>query len=361
MERVYNFSAGPSVMPESVLKTAAAEMLSYKGSGMSVMEMSHRSKVFIEIAEGTKALLKDIMNVPDNYKILFLQGGASLQFSMVPLNLMTAKKKIDALDTGNWASAAIKEAKRFGTVSVVASSKESMYDHIPELDPSKFDPKADYFHITSNNTIYGTRMTDNWPDTGDVPIVCDMSSNILSEVFDVSKFGLIYAGAQKNMGPAGVTVVIIREDLLERTLEDLPTMLKYPVHVNADSMYNTPPTYGIYLAGLVFKWIKDLGGVPAMQKINEEKAGIIYDAIDNSSMFKGTVAKKDRSLMNIPFVTGSDELDAKFVKEAEKAGLVNLKGYRTVGGMRASVYNAMPLEGAKALADFIKKFELDNK
>ena len=360
MERVFNFSAGPSVMPEAVLKTAAAEMLNYKGSGMSVMEMSHRSKIFIEIAENTKLLLKEIMNIPNNYKILFLQGGASLQFAMVPLNLMREKKKIDALDTGNWALAAIKEAQRFGTVNVVASSKDSTYDHVPALDASKFDPEADYFHITSNNTIYGTRMTDNWPDTGSVPIVCDMSSNILSEVYDVSKFGLIYAGAQKNMGPAGVTVVIIREDLLERTPEELPTMLKYPTHVTADSMYNTPPTYGIYLAGLVFKWIKDLGGVAAMQKINEEKAKIIYDAIDNSSMFKGTVAKKDRSLMNIPFVTGNEELDGKFVKEAEKAGLVNLKGYRTVGGMRASVYNAMPVEGAKALAEFIKKFEESN-
>ena len=360
MERVFNFSAGPSVMPEAVLKTAAAEMLNYRGSGMSVMEMSHRSKIFIEIAENTKALLTEIMEIPKNYKVLFLQGGASLQFSMIPLNLMTAKKKIDALDTGNWASAAIKEAKRFGTVNVVASSKESNYDHVPKLDSSKFDPDADYFHVTSNNTIYGTRMTDNWPDTGDVPMVCDMSSNILSEVYDVGKFGLIYAGAQKNMGPAGVTVVIIREDLLERTPDELPTMMKYPIHVGADSMYNTPPTYGIYLAGLVFKWVKDLGGVPAMQKINEEKAGIIYDAIDSSSMFKGTVAKKDRSLMNIPFVTGNEELDAKFVKEAEKAGLVNLKGYRTVGGMRASVYNAMPIEGAKALAEFIKKFEKEN-
>ena len=360
MDRVFNFSAGPSVMPEAVLKTAAAEMLNYRGSGMSVMEMSHRSKVFIEIAENTKALLKEIMNIPDNYRILFLQGGASLQFAMVPLNLMTKAKKIDALDTGNWAASAIKEAKRFGTVNVVASSADSNYDHIPELEPARFDPEADYFHITSNNTIYGTRMTDNWPETGNVPIVCDMSSNILSEVVDVGKFGLIYAGAQKNMGPAGVTVVIIRDDLLSRTPEELPTMLKYPIHDKADSMYNTPPTYGLYLAGLVFKWIKDLGGVPAMQKINEEKAGIIYDAIDNSSMFKGTVAKKDRSLMNITFVSGNEELDNKFVKEAEKAGMVNLKGYRTVGGMRASVYNYMPVEGAKALAEFMKNFEKNN-
>jgi len=360
MDRVFNFSAGPSIMPEVALKTAAAEMLNYKDSGMSVMEMSHRSKVFIEIANNTTALLKEIMSIPDNYKILFLQGGASLQFAMVPLNLMT-NKKIDLLDTGNWAAAALKEAKRFGTVNVVASSKESNYDHIPNLDPAKFDAAADYFHITSNNTIYGTRMTDNWPCTGDVPLVCDMSSNILSEVYDVSKFGLIYAGAQKNMGPAGVTVVIIREDLLERTSEDLPTMMKYTTHVAAESMYNTPPTYGIYLAGLVYQWIKDLGGVVAMQKINEEKAKILYDAIDNSALFKGTVAVKDRSLMNITFVTGNEELDAKFIKEAEKLGMVNLKGYRTVGGMRASMYNAMPVEGAKALAEFMKKFEVENK
>ena len=361
MERVYNFSAGPSVMPEAVLKQAAAEMLNYKGSGMSVMEMSHRSKVFIEIADNTAALLKEIMNIPANYKVLFLQGGASLQFAMIPMNLAVKSKKIDLLDTGNWAAAALKEAKRFAAVNVVASSKDTNYDHIPALDPAKFDPEADYFHITSNNTIYGTRMTDNWPNTGDVPIVCDMSSNILSEVYDVSKFGLIYAGAQKNMGPAGLTVVIIREDLLARTPEELPTMLKYTTHEAADSMYNTPPTYGLYLAGLVYQWIKDLGGVEAMQKINEEKAGIIYDTIDNSSLFKGTVAKKDRSLMNITFVTGSEELDNKFVKEAEKLGMVNLKGYRTVGGMRASCYNALPVAGAKALADFMKKFETENK
>jgi len=361
MDRVFNFSAGPSTMPESVLKTAAAEMLNYKGSGMSVMEMSHRSKVFIEIADTTKATLKEIMNIPDNYKILFLQGGASLQFAMVPMNLMTGSKKIDLLDTGHWSAAAVKEMQRFGTVNIVASSKDTKYDHIPELNPSTFDKNADYFHITSNNTIYGTRMTDNWPNVGDVPLVCDMSSNILSEVYDVSKFGLIYAGAQKNMGPAGVTVVIIREDILARTPEDIPTMLKYTTHVDSDSMYNTPPTYGLYLAGLVYKWVKDLGGVKAMQQINEEKAKIVYDAIDNSSMFKGTVAKKDRSLMNVTFVTGNEELDNKFVKEAEKLGMPNLKGYRTVGGMRASMYNALPIEGAKALAEFMKKFEMENK
>ena len=348
-------------MPESVLKTAAAEMLNYKGTGMSVMEMSHRSKDFIAIADNTKALLKELMNIPDNYKVLFLQGGAWTQFGMVPLNLMTNSKKADFMDTGNWAAEALKEAGKFGTVNIVASSKESNYDHIPELDPKTFDPSADYFHITSNNTIYGTRMTDNWPGTGNVPIVCDMSSNILSEVYDVSKFGLIYAGAQKNMGPSGVTVVIIRDDLLARTPDHLPTMMKYTVHAEKDSMHNTPPTYALYLAGLVYQWIKDLGGVSAMQKINEEKAKIIYDAIDNSSMFKGTVAKKDRSLMNITFVTGDKDLDEKFAKEAEKQGMPNLKGYRTVGGMRASTYNAMPIEGCKALAEFMKKFEMENK
>jgi phosphoserine aminotransferase len=326
MERVYNFSAGPTVLPMPVLEKAQKELVNYGGAGMSVMEMSHRSKAFIEIADNTKALLKEIMNIPDNYKVLFLQGGAWTQFGMVPLNLMTDKKRADFVDTGNWAAEALKEAGRFLTATVVASSKESNYDHIPALDPSKFDKDADYFHTTSNNTIYGTRFTDNWPDTGNVPLVCDMSSNILSEVYDVSKFGLIYAGAQKNMGPSGVTAVIIRDDLLARTPDHLPTMMKYTVHADKDSMHNTPPTYALYLAGLVYQWIKDLGGVPAMQKINEEKAKIIYDAIDESKLFKGTVNKKDRSLMNVTFVTENKDLDEKFAKEAEKKGMPNLKG-----------------------------------
>lgn len=347
-------------MPEPVLEQASKEMLNYGGSGMSVMEMSHRSKVFIGIADNTEALLRELMGIPSNYKVLFLQGGASMQFAMIPLNLMNGSKTIDTYDAGQWTSKAISEAKKFGEVNVIASSKETNYDRIPVLDKSKFNPNADYFHATSNNTIYGTRLTE-FPDTGNVPLVCDMSSNILSEVYDVSKFGLIYAGAQKNMGPAGVTVVIVREDLIGNAREGIPTMLDYKVHADAGSMYNTPPTYGMYIAGLVYQWIKDLGGVSAMQKINEEKAKILYDAIDNSSLFKGTVIEKDRSLMNVTFVTGDADLDAKFVKEAEKLGMVNLKGYRTVGGMRASIYNAMPIEGTKALAEFMKKFEMENK
>lgn len=360
MERVRNFSAGPGVIPVPVLETAAKEMLNYRGSGMSVMEMSHRSKVFIEIAEKAEALLREIMNIPSNYKVLFLQGGASTQFSMVPLNLFRNSKKCDMVNTGQWASKAIKEAKKFGTVNVVASSEDTNFDRIPEIDSSKFSSDADYFHITSNNTIFGTRFT-SLPDTGDVPLVCDMSSNILSEVYDVSKFGLIYAGAQKNMGPAGLTVVIIRDDLIGHADKSIPTMLDYKIHAEADSMYNTPPTYAMYIAGLVYQWVKDLGGVAAMQKINEEKAAILYDFLDESSMFKGTVVKKDRSLMNVPYVTGNEELDSKFIKEAEKAGFVNLKGYRTVGGMRASIYNAMPVEDIKDLVEFMKKFEVDNK
>ena len=360
MERVYNFSAGPSIMPVPVLEQCAKEMLNYGGSGMSVMEMSHRSKIFIEIATNTENLLREIMNIPSNYKVLFLQGGASMQFAMIPLNLMNKSKKIDIVETGQWASKAAGEAKRYGTVNVVASSKDTNYDRVPDLDPAKFTPDADYFHLTSNNTIFGTRQMV-WPETGNVPIVCDMSSNILSEVYDVSKFGLIYAGAQKNMGPAGVTAVIVREDLIGNALPETPTMLNYKSHADADSMYNTPPTYGLYIAGLVYQWIKDLGGVAAMQKINEEKANLVYDVIDNSSLFKGTAAVKDRSLMNVTFVTGDADLDAKFVKEAEALGLVNIKGYKTVGGMRASMYNAMPVEGARALAEFMKKFEIENK
>ncbi|MDR2899326.1 MAG: 3-phosphoserine/phosphohydroxythreonine transaminase [Clostridiales bacterium] len=362
MERVFNFSAGPSVMPESVLKTAAGEMLNYHGSGMSVMEMSHRSKVFIEIANNTEALLREIMNIPENYKVLFLQGGASTQFSMIPMNLFRKSKKVDLLDTGQWATKAKQEASKYGTVNVVASSKDTNYDRIPELDKSKFDPEADYFHITSNNTIFGTKMSmSDMPDTGDVPLVCDMSSNILSEVYDVNKFGLIYAGAQKNMGPAGVTVVIIREDLLGFTLPGTPTMFDYKLQADNDSMYNTPPTYGIYIMGLVYQWIKDLGGVPAMHKINLEKAAVLYDYLDESKLFKGNVVKKDRSLMNVTYATGDADLDAKFIKGALALGMDNLKGYRTVGGMRASMYNAMPIEGAKALVDFMKKFEMENK
>lgn len=359
MSRVYNFSAGPAVLPEEVLKEAADEMLDYKGSGMSVMEMSHRSKAFDDIIKQAEADIRDLMNIPDNYKVLFLQGGGNTQFAMVPLNLYK-KGKADYVQTGQWAKKAAQEAKKWGDVHIVASSEDKVYSYIPKLDKSMFDPEADYFHITYNNTIYGTRYT-KIPDTGNVPLVGDLSSCIMSEVIDVTKFGLIYAGAQKNIGPAGVTVVIIREDLLGNAKPECPTMLDYKIHADKDSLFNTPPCYAIYVAGLVFKWLKQMGGVAEMQKVNEEKAGILYDFLDNSSLFKGTVVPEDRSLMNVPFVTGDDDLNAKFIKEATAAGLVNLKGHRTVGGMRASIYNAMPVEGVKTLVEFMKKFETENK
>lgn len=359
MERIYNFSAGPSMLPASVLKEAQKQMLNYNDSGISVMEMSHRSKIYEEIFKSAESVLRDIMGIPEEYSVLFLQGGASSQFAMVPLNLFGKNKTADYINTGTWAIKAIKEAKRYGTVNVVATSEDTNYNRIPDLDKSRFNPKADYFHITTNNTIEGTRIT-SIPNTGDVPIVADMSSNILSEVYDVSKFGLIFAGAQKNMGPAGVTVVIIRKDLLGKALEITPTMLNYKIHADEGSMYNTPPTYGVYICKLVFEWIKQIGGVATIQKINEEKARILYDYLDESKMFKGTVVKKDRSLMNIPFVASSAELDAKFIKEATSNGLVELKGHRSVGGMRASIYNAMPMEGVIKLVDFMKKFESEN-
>lgn len=360
MNRVYNFSAGPSMLPESALKKAADEMLCYGNSGMSVMEMSHRSKDYEAIINDAEALLRELMNIPENYKVLFLQGGASSQFAMVPLNLMKKTGKADFVITGQWSKKAIQEASRYGEAVKIASSEDAVFNYIPKLDKSTFSKDASYFHITLNNTIYGTRYT-SLPDTGDVPLVADMSSNILSEVVDVSKFGLIYAGAQKNMGPAGLTVVIIREDLIGDPMDITPTMFNYEIHAKNGSMYNTPPTYSIYMMKLVLEWVKEQGGVAAMQKINEEKAAILYDFLDNSELFKGTVVKEDRSLMNVPFVTGNEELDAKFVKEAKEAGFVNLKGHRTVGGMRASIYNAMPVEGVKALVEFMKKFEAENK
>ncbi len=359
MQRVYNFSAGPSVLPEAALKKASEEMLCYGTSGMSVMEMSHRSKIYESIIQGAEALLRELMAIPDNYKVLFLQGGASSQFSMIPLNLIGKTGKADYVITGQWAKKAAQEAARYGAVNKVASSEDAVFNYIPQLDKSKFDPDASYFHITSNNTIYGTRFTE-LPDTGNVPLVSDMSSCILSEAVDVSKFGLIYAGAQKNMGPAGVTVVIIREDLIGNPLEYTPTMFKYDIHASNDSMYNTPPTYSIYILKLVLEWLKELGGIPAMQKINEEKAAILYDFLDGSSLFKGTVVKKDRSLMNVPFITGNAELDDKFIKEAKANRFENLKGHRSVGGMRASIYNAMPKEGVIALVEFMKEFERMN-
>lgn len=358
MNRVFNFSSGPSVLPEEVLEIARDEMLNWHGSGMSVMEMSHRSKWFEQIIQQTEADLRDLMQIPSNYKVLFLQGGTFTQFAMVPLNLMI-KGKADYVNTGTLSQKAIGEARKFGKVNIVASSEEENFTCIPTLDPKTFSRDADYFYITTNNTIYGTRYT-TLPDTGRVPLVADMSSNILSEVYDVSKFGLIFAGAQKNMGPAGVTVVIIRGDLITDTSAEVPTMLQYKVHVENESMYNTPPCYSIYICGLVYQWLKKLGGVSVIQKINEEKAAILYDFLDNSNMFRGTVNKKDRSLMNVPFHTGNKELDARFVREAQAKGLVNLKGHRMVGGMRASIYNAMPVQGVQALVSFMKDFEAAN-
>lgn len=360
MSRVYNFSAGPAVLPEEVLREAADEMLDYKGTGMSVMEMSHRSKAYDTIIKEAEADLRELMNIPDNYKVLFLQGGASQQFAMIPMNLMNKNNKADYVITGQWAKKAAEEAKRYGKVNIVASSADSTFDHIPELDKTKFDPEADYFYITLNNTIYGTRWTE-LPDTGNVPLVGDMSSSILSQEIDITKFGLLYAGAQKNLGPAGVTVVIVREDLLGNAMDFTPTMLRYDIHAENNSLYNTPPTYGIYFMGLVFDWVKRQGGVAALQKINEHKAGILYDFLDQSQLFRGTVVKKDRSLMNAPFVLPTEELNAKFIQEAKAQGFENLKGHRTVGGMRASMYNAMPVEGVEKLVEFMKKFEMENK
>ena len=360
MARVYNFSAGPSVLPESVLRRAAAEMLDYEGSGQSVMEMSHRSKVYDGIIKGCEALLREVMNIPDNYKVLFLQGGASSQFAMIPLNLMNGSGKADFVLTGQWATKAYKEAARYGEANVVASSKDKTFSYIPELDPATFTPDADYFHICMNNTIYGTRFT-SLPDTGKVPLVADVSSCILSEPIDVSKFGVLYAGAQKNMAPAGLTVVIIREDLIGHARDITPTMFNYQTHADNDSMFNTPPCYSIYVCKLVLEWLKnEIGGLENMKAINEKKAAVLYDFLDSSKLFKGTVEKKDRSLMNVPFITGDEELDAKFVKEAAAAGFVNLKGHRSVGGMRASIYNAMPVEGVEKLVAFMKAFEEAN-
>ena len=359
MERVYNFSAGPSVLPESVLKRAADEMLNCNGSGMSVMEMSHRSKHYEAIINGCEALVRELMNVPDNYKVLFLQGGASSQFAMVPMNLANKNKKIDIVITGQWAKKAAEEAERYVTVNRVASSADKTFSYIPKLDKSTFTKDADYFYICVNNTIYGTKFNE-FPDTGDVPLIGDISSCIMSEELDVSKFGCLIAGAQKNLGPAGVTLVIVREDLLGNCMDITPTMFNYNIHADNGSMYNTPPTYGIYIMKLVLEWIKEQGGISAIQKINEKKAKILYDYLDSSKMFRGTVVKEDRSLMNIPFVTDSDELNAKFIKEATERGFVNLKGHRTVGGMRASIYNAMPVEGVEALVNFMKEFEANN-
>lgn len=359
MARVYNFSAGPSMLPEEVLKTAAEEMLDYHGCGQSVMEMSHRSKVFQSIIDEAEALFRELMEIPDNYKVLFLQGGASTQFAAIPLNFMNKNKKADYIVTGQWAKKAAAEASRYGDVKVVASSADKTFSYIPKTTAADFRQDADYAYICFNNTIYGT-VYKNIPDTGDVPLIADVSSCFLSEPLDVSKFAVVYGGAQKNIAPAGLTVVIVREDMLGNAAEGTPTMLNYQTHADAGSMYNTPPCYTIYVCKLVLEWIKKNGGLEKMKERNEKKAKLLYDFLDNSKMFRGTVVPEDRSLMNVPFVTDSDELNAKFIAEADKAGFVNLKGHRSVGGMRASIYNAMPYEGVEKLVEFMKKFEKEN-
>lgn len=358
MSRVYNFSAGPSMLPESVLAKASQEMLDYKGSGMSVMEMSHRSKIYTSIIENAESLIRKLMNIDDSYSVLFLQGGASSQFSMVPLNLFSKYKKADFINTGNWSKKAISEAKLYGTANVIASSEDKNFTYIPE--DYKISEDIDYVHITSNNTLEGTRYV-NYPETGNIPLVADMSSDIMSTVVDVNKFGLIYAGAQKNLGPAGLTIVIVKNDLIGKHLDITPTMMRYSTHAKEKSLYNTPPCYSIYVAGLVFEWIDAMGGVKAIEKVNNEKAAILYDFLEESTMFVNKVNKKDRSIMNIPFAAPTDELNEKFIKESEQAGLCTLRGHRLIGGMRASIYNAMPVEGVKKLVDFMKKFEVENK
>ena len=358
MERVYNFSAGPSMLPLQVLETAASEMLNYKGSGMSVMEMSHRSPVYDEIIKEAEALLRKLMNIPYNYKVLFLQGGASTQFAAVPLNLMKTGKA-DYIVSGQFSGKAQKEAMKYGEAKIVASSKEANFSYIPKTERSSFSADADYVHVCFNNTIYGTKFP-YIPDTGDIPLVADMSSCIISEPVDVSKFGVIYAGAQKNMAPAGLTLVIIREDLMGNARENTPSMLDYKLMADNDSMYNTPPCYCIYVAKLVYEWILGLGGLAKMKEMNEKKANLLYDYLDSQDYYVAPVEKESRSMMNVTFVTGDADLDKKFAKEAEAQGLKNLKGHRSVGGMRASIYNAMPYEGVEKLVEFMKEFAKNN-
>ena len=356
MARVYNFSAGPAVLPEEVLQEAAQEMMDYQGSGMSVMEMSHRSKVYEDIIKEAEADIRDLMGIPSNYKVLFLQGGGNTQFAMIPMNLMK-NRVADYIITGQWAKKAFKEAQIYGDVKAVASSEDKVFSYIPDCSDLPIRDNADYVYICENNTIYGTKFK-TLPNTKGKTLVSDISSCFLSEPIDVSKYGLVWGGVQKNVGPAGVTIVIIREDLItEDTLPGTPTMLKYKIHADNNSLYNTPPCYNIYICGKVFKWIKKMGGLSAMKEHNEKKAAVLYDFLDQSKLFKGTVRKEDRSLMNVPFVTGDKELDAEFIKAAEAAGFVNLKGHRTVGGMRASIYNAMPIEGVEKLVAFMKDFE----
>ncbi len=359
MGRIYNFSAGPAMLPVEVLKEAADEMLDYRGTGMSVMEMSHRSKAYEAIIQEAEKDIRELMNIPNNYKVLFLQGGASQQFAMIPMNLMK-NKVADYIITGQWAKKAYQEAQIYGKANAIASSADKTFSYIPDCSDLPISEDADYVYICENNTIYGTKYK-TLPNTKGKTLVADISSCFLSEPVDVTKYGVIYGGVQKNVGPAGVVIVIIREDLItEDTLPGTPTMLKYKIHADENSLYNTPPAYGIYICGKVFKWIKNMGGLEAMKALNEKKAALLYDYLDQSKMFHGTVVKKDRSLMNVPFVTGNEELDAKFVKEAKAAGFENLKGHRTVGGMRASIYNAMPIEGVEKLVEFMKKFEAEN-
>ena len=359
MSRVYNFSAGPAVVPEEVLKEAADEMLDYKGTGMSVMEMSHRSKAYDNIIKEAEQDIRDLMNIPDNYKVLFLQGGASQFFAEVPMNLMK-NKKAGYILTGQWAKKAFAEAKIYGEAVELASSADKTFSYIPDCSDLPITEDMDYVYICENNTIYGTKFK-SLPNTKGVDLVSDISSCFLSEPIDVSKYAVVYGGVQKNVGPAGVVIAIIRDDLItDDVLPGTPTMLKWKTQADNDSLYNTPPCYNIYICGKVFKWIKNMGGLEVMKKRNEEKAAVLYDFLDQSKLFKGTVVKEDRSIMNVPFVTGNEELDAKFIKEATVAGFVNLKGHRTVGGMRASIYNAMPYEGVAALVNFMKKFEEEN-
>ena len=358
--RVYNFAAGPAAMPEEVLKIAQAEMLNYKGTGMSVMEMSHRSAAFENIINETKNDLKTLMNIPDDYEIMFVQGGGSTQFAMIPLNLMTKYKRAFFLKTGQWAKKAISEAKIYGEAEVVASSEEAVFTYIPQTTRADYKGDADYAYICYNNTIYGTHFTPGKLPDVDVPLVTDISSCILGEMIDVTKFGLLFAGAQKNLGPAGVTVVIMKKDLIGNAMDITPTMLNYKTHADNNSMYNTPPTYGIYMLGLVLKWVASQGGVDALEAVNRKKAALLYECLDNSKLFKGTVVPEDRSLMNVPFVCPTDELNNKFIAEATEAGLMELKGHRTVGGMRASIYNATPYEGVQTLVNFMEDFEKKN-
>lgn len=360
MNRVYNFSAGPAVLPEEVLREAAEEMLDYHGTGMSVMEMSHRSAAFDEIIKTAEQDLRDLMGIPDNYRVLFLQGGASQQFAAIPMNLMK-KGVADYIVTGQWAKKAYQEAQKYGKAVKIATSEDETFSYIPDCSDLPIDDDADYVYICENNTIYGTKFK-TLPNTKGKPLVADVSSCFLSEPVDVAKYGVIWGGVQKNIGPAGVVIMIIREDLIPETtpIENTPTMLAWKTQADANSLYNTPPCYGIYICGKVFKWLKKMGGLEAMQKHNIAKAKILYDFLDESKLFKGTVRKEDRSLMNVPFVTGDKDLDAKFVKEAAAAGFVNLKGHRSVGGMRASIYNAMPIEGVEKLVEFMRQFEADN-